>query len=938
MTDSNEPAEQVSRWTWRKWGITGRLTAWFLIISMLPITVLLLLNQKLTEDTIRKSELAHLDQMADYKISQIQSLILGSQRTLAVQLQMPMFGQAIGAYRTALLAKDPAAATAAADRTYRPFIGGLLRQSGYEDLLLFGQDGSLLFSLGNRFPAVQGLGSPELKDSRLAQALRESMTSFQPKTTGLDFALSGQDAPLFVVAPIIANGVLMGAGVAKISLQPLTQIITDPSGLGRSGITLLAQKWQDQIHLITAARNLDRVIEQPFQPVNGDPSLPIRAAVTGSSGNGVAKDFRGVIVLAAWRFLPETGWGLVVKRDETEVMELVQRQRLMMGSIALLTLLIVTVLALYASRSLTRPIRALTDLVLRMSAGDLQGTVAIQSDDELGDLARAFNGMTADLRNVYKTIEDEVFRRTLELENSNHILEQTRDELRKYFQVVEYGPVAVIITNGEGLVEYVNPRFSELTGYPQDEMTGSRPPQNLIPPELSEGHAIWAEVRNGQEWRGEYQSRRRNGEEFWVATSISPVRLAAGRISHFVAIMEDITLRKRTEEQLLNSKDTAESANRAKSEFLAVMSHEIRTPMNGILGMTQLMLDTPLSALQRDYLDTIHHSSESLLGLLNDILDFSKLEAGRVELEMVNFSLSETIHSVIDLMSPKATEKRLRLTSQLSDGQTDQLHGDPARLRQILLNLVGNAIKFTEKGEINLIVEALPPSELDRVDFRFTVADTGIGVSPEMQQRLFQSFSQGDTSISRRYGGSGLGLAICRRLVEVQGGAIGVDSEPGQGSRFWFTLSYRPAEVAAPKRGRSKLRQALPRLSVLLAEDNGVNRKVAAALLQKWGHMVTAVADGQEAVEAVQAAVFDVVLMDVQMPGMDGLEATRFIRAMDGPVAKLPIIALTANAMPADQQRCLEAGMDDYVSKPIDHERLYAALERVCVQRMDGKA
>ena len=938
MIDSNEPAEQVSRWTWRKWGITGRLTAWFLIISMLPITVLLLLNQKLTEDTIRESELAHLDQMADYKIGQIKSLIQGSQRTLAVQLQMPMFGQAIGAYRTALLAKNPATATAAADLAYRPFIGSLLRQSGYEDLLLFGQDGSLLFSLGNRFPAVQGLDSPELKNSRLAQALRESMSSFQPKTTGLDFALSGQDAPLFVVAPIIMNGVLMGAGVAKISLQPLTQIITDPSGLGHSGITLLAQRWQDQIRLITAARNLDRVIEQPFQPLEGDPDLPIRAAVTGSSGNGMAKDFRGVRVLATWRFLPEVGWGLVVKRDEAEVMELVQRQRLMMTSIAFLTLLIVTVLALYASRSLTRPIRALTDVVLRMSAGDLEGTVAIQSDDELGDLARAFNGMTADLRNVYKTIEDEVFRRTLELENSNHTLEQTRDELRKFFQVVEYGPVAVIITNGEGLVEYVNPRFSELTGYPQDEMTGSRPPQNLIPPELSEGHSIWTEVRNGQEWRGEYQSRRRNGEEFWVATSISPIRLAAGRISHFVAIMEDITLRKRTEEQLLNSKDAAESANRAKSEFLAVMSHEIRTPINGILGMTQLMLDTPLSALQRDYLDTIHHSSESLLGLLNDILDFSKLEAGRVELEMVNFSLSETIHSVIDLMSPKATEKRLRLTSQLSDGQTDQLHGDPARLRQILLNLVGNAIKFTEKGEINLIVEARPPSELDRVDFRFTVADTGIGVSPEMQQRLFQSFSQGDTSISRRYGGSGLGLAICRRLVEVQGGAIGIDSEPGQGSRFWFTLSYRPAEVAAPKRGRSKLHQALPRLSVLLAEDNGVNRKVAAALLQKWGHMVTAVADGQEAVEAVRAAVFDVVLMDVLMPGMDGLEATRFIRAMDGPVAKRPIIALTANAMPADQQRCLEAGMNDYVSKPIDHERLYAALERVCVQRMDGKA
>lgn len=920
----------------QKWGITGRLIGWFMAISMLPIIALLLLNQKLTEDTICDTELAHLDQMADFKVRQISGLLDNAQQTLATQLQVPLVGQSMVAFDAAMADSD-AAALQRTDQSFRPYLNILLRQSGYQDFMLFDQKGVLVFAQGNRFAPGIRLDGDDLRDSRLTRAAQETLTTFQTRTTGLDFALGETDAPLFITAPVITDGVLRGVGVAKLSPLTLAQIVGDPTGLGRSGTTILGQEWHGQIRLVSPPRNMDVPINHAFLPMKGPQQLPLRMAINGDSGFDRTHDHRGTPMLAAWRNIPEAGWGLVVRRNEAEVLELVDRQRTLLLSVALLTLTVVTLLALYASRSLTRPIRALTQAVRRMGGGNLQESVSIQSDDEIGELASAFNGMTAELRNVYRTIEDEVYRRTLQLENSNHALEQTRDELRKFFQVVEYGPVAVVITNGEGVVEYVNPRFREITGYGFDDVVGNRPPVELLPPDETIRQNIWNDIRQGREWRGEYPTKRRNGCEFWLATSISPVRLGDGRISHFVAIMEDITSRKVTEDQLLTAKDVAVAANRAKSEFLAVMSHEIRTPMNGILGMTQLMLDTPLSALQRDYLDTIHSSSEALLSLLNDILDFSKLEAGRVDLELMNFSVAETIGSVIDLLSTKAAEKKLRLVTLLPSDLPPLQYGDPSRLRQILLNLIGNAIKFTDKGQITVAVDAAPPVSEGRRKHSFSVTDTGIGISPDVRQRLFQSFTQGDTSISRRYGGSGLGLAICRRLVEVQGGEIGVESEPGQGSRFFFHLSYGPAEKTGTREiPPAKISGALPRLAILLAEDNGVNRKVAAALLQKWGHLVTAVADGREAVEAVEAAQFDVVLMDVQMPGMDGLEATRRIRALSGPAGHLPIIALTANAMPVDQQRCLDAGMDDYVSKPIEHTRLFAALERVYVKRMEG--
>ncbi|MBC7906242.1 MAG: response regulator [Rhodospirillaceae bacterium] len=367
----------------------------------------------------------------------------------------------------------------------------------------------------------------------------------------------------------------------------------------------------------------------------------------------------------------------------------------------------------------------------------------------------------------------------------------------------------------------------------------------------------------------------------------------------------------------------AEAAARSKSEFLAVMSHEIRTPMNGIIGMARLMLDEGMAAGQRTRLETLRHSAEALLAILDDILDFSKLEAGRLDYERIAFRPAELVEEVVGLLRPHATSKGLDFAIQVADELPPWVLGDPGRLRQILLNLSGNAVKFTEAGTVTVHAG----TEGDWLEF--SVIDTGIGLDDAQRERLFQSFSQADATISRRYGGTGLGLAISKRLVEGQGGVIGVDSEPGKGSRFWFRLPL----VAALEPSVFNLGQPavdLRPLTVLLAEDNAINQMVARGFLQRAGHCVVVANNGAEAVELVSAGgVFDLVLMDMQMPEMDGLEATRAIRAMSGRAATLPIIALTANAMQSDEERCRAAGMNDYVAKPIDPDRLSAAMARV---------
>ncbi|MGQ9576232.1 MAG: response regulator [Thermoguttaceae bacterium] len=675
-------------------------------------------------------------------------------------------------------------------------------------------------------------------------------------------------------------------------------------------------------------------------------------------------------------------------------------------------------------------------------------------------------------------IESVVVDRTLALQRANEQLAQQiaerqraeavlKDSEALYVSLVENLPVHVLRKDLEGKFTFANQSFCQLLGKPPEEILG-KTDYDFYPAELARKY------RRDDRWVAEtgqifedVEQYEKHGEIRYVQVMKSPVRDAAGQVVGTQVVFWDVTARKNAEEQLAQAKAAAEAANRAKSTFLASMSHEIRTPLNAILGMTELVLDTPLSAEQREYLGVVRESGESLLSLVSDVLDFSKIEAGKLDIDQRLFDLHEGLGDTLRALAPRAHRKGLELACRIGPGVPELAIGDPTRLRQVIVNLVGNAIKFTDQGEVVVEVDCQSRTDTEVV-LHFWVADTGIGIPEQMQQTIFGAFVQGDTTMTRRYGGTGLGLAIASRLVELTGGRIWLESQPGRGSTFHFTTrlglppheapparrvpathgtrvlvvddnatsrriveqmlrewQMEPAVAASASEALERLRRAQqagrpyelivadanmpqtdgftmlqqlrrdadptapvimmlasgdrpgdisrceqlgvsayvlkpikpselldailvslgmgqpeedrveaaapPRLArplrILLVEDSLVNQKLVKALLQRQGHTVVVANDGQEAVAAFQAQPFDLVLMDIQMPQMDGLEATAAIRRAEKKKGThVPIIAMTAHAMHGDRQRCLEAGMDEYLAKPIRAQRLFEAI------------
>lgn len=430
--------------------------------------------------------------------------------------------------------------------------------------------------------------------------------------------------------------------------------------------------------------------------------------------------------------------------------------------------------------------------------------------------------------------------------------------------------------------------------------------------------------------------RTKSGET--VPCEVSHLPLVFHENTSLLSYIRDLRAQKKTEEALLAAKEQAEVATRAKSEFLANMSHEIRTPMNAILGLTHILRDTSLDENQCDYLSRVEGSAEGLLRIINDILDFSKIEAGRLEIENTDFQLGELLQSVISLNLPAAEQKKVELNLEPSSASSKALKGDPVRLKQVLNNLVSNAVKFTDRGRITISVAERPPAGAEGgVRLEFAVRDTGIGLTQAQVDKLFSAFTQADASTTRKYGGTGLGLAISKRLVEMMGGEIWCESRPGEGSTFYFTAILGASIQTGPEGtrggrppGRAEamdMATGIRGARILLAEDNEVNQLVARKILEKAGLMVRIANNGREALEMIAAETFDLVLMDIQMPEMDGLEAARQLRA-DPRYNDLPIVAMTAHAMSGDRELSLEAGMNDHITKPIDLLELFGALVR----------
>ncbi len=527
--------------------------------------------------------------------------------------------------------------------------------------------------------------------------------------------------------------------------------------------------------------------------------------------------------------------------------------------------------------------------------------------------------------------------------------------------ILEGANYSIISTAPDGIIRTFNSAAERMLGYTSEEMVGKVTPAVIhdsdeVAARAAEltrelGHriepgfaAFVAKAELGKPDEREWTYIRKDGSRFPVLLSVTALFDERGKVTGYLGVASDITERKRFASELVKAKEAAERASHAKSDFLAVMSHEIRTPLNAILGMNNLLLDSPLDARQREFAQTSAHSGEALLELINDILDFSKIESGeQLQFEDEDFSLRELVGGVVQLLRPRAGSGGIQIEATVAAEVPDKLRSDDGRLRQVLVNLVGNAIKFTDRGSVNIKVLYLAEAA-DTVHLRFEVQDTGIGIRPEDQARLFQPFTQADSSASRRRGGTGLGLVICRRIVEMLGGRISMQSTAGSGSLFWFELKLqkatqifsRPGEAAASVAGEMFTPNAAPisngrGLRVLVAEDHDTNRRLASFMLESLGLRPDFAGNGLEAVESWERTGYDVILMDCQMPEVDGFQATQEIRRRElsrgvATARRVHIVALTANALKGDRERCLAVGMDGYLSKPFTQQQLREAL------------
>ena len=861
-----------------------------------------------------------------------------------------------------------------------------------------------------------------------------------PLTAGPTIIVS---TPLFDAA-----GMLRGVLASILDLSRVDRIVLEKTGLGDGGQTYVVDQDGEFVHTQLAGASSTRIT-----------STAIDAALKQETGKGQYINYAGVPVIGSYTYIPDIGAALISEITQDQAFAPAQRLAFSIGGIGLAVIVLLGFLIYLASRRIARPILDITRTAEAVRGGDLTRQAPVTTHDEVGVLATTFNDMTTQLRENVETLERRVDERTAELATQ-----------KTYFEaLLEISPAAVVTMDLQQKVTGWNPAATKLFGYEPSEAMGRGVDELVLG--SSQMRLEGAEIARVSAETGRSdqvtQRMRKDGTLVDVEIVMVPLDVEDEQIGWYV-VYHDIT-------ELEAARKEADRANEAKSVFLATMSHEIRTPMNAIIGMSGLLTDTELDDEQREYADIIRNSGEGLLTIINDVLDFSKIEAGRMELEEVPYSLRECIEASLDLISPLALRKNVELVYEMSMSAPPVLVGDPNRVRQILLNLLGNAVKFTEAGHIRLSADAVSNDD-GTVVVQVGITDSGIGITPEQAGRLFQSFSQADLSTARRYGGTGLGLAISRRLAEMMGGGLRVESPglDGPGSTFFLTTSSRIPEGEAPAdEPQDHLRErrilvvdsstlqrrvvtdllaswgalatsaegvddatsriaaepfdiivadcsgsddfiglqvaraladgavslpvvamsASPRrevlsdrrwpagqpvawvskpikprillgnirralgedvevvfdsasgaggpgasvrpLRVLLAEDNALNQKLAVTLLERMGHSVTIASDGREAIDAALTRPFDIILMDMQMPEVDGLEATRTIVAQMGD-RRPRIVALTANAMSDDRDACLAAGMDDFLAKPLRREELAAALSVVADEAPAG--
>jgi len=936
------------------WRVGPALLLGFLLLSMLPLGLMGLWQLGSFERSLRDAATDALVAVARKKVAEINDYLD------QVQVQAQLAAQA--ADTQLLLAQRGDAPPSQLPVGSRAFFERLHDTGRFVDLFLVQPDGRIRFTMkpaNGADAAPAHLGQVAAVGADLLEAHRRAMAQLDSQLAQLARHAGGGTAPrVFLVHPIVGDAQVLGSIVLELDTDRLLRVATDGAGLASSGETVLVQRSAEKAYFVN---DLPRMpAEQARRPLDLDAAdgIPALRGLRGESGSGLARNYAGVEVVSSWRHLPALDWGIAVNVDADEAFAPARalRNRLLLA--LGMALLLALGLALVAGRRLVEPVTLLNRAVARIAGGGLDERAPLCGFAEFRELAHNFNLMTEQLVVEKQLLEARVEQRTRALNDSE----------QRFRGVFERAQVGMALCDAQGVILDVNLALTAMLCRTAEELRGARLADL---PDFRPNHLPGTELSRLATGRLDHVRFERGfalpgGGELFVDGSASAIRDRRGRLVSVVQMLVDVTERHRAEIELVRARVAAEAASQAKSDFLANMSHEIRTPMNGALGMLNLLLRTELTPRQLDYASKARMAAQALLAVINDVLDFSKVEAGKMELDPHRFVLSDFMRELAAILSANVGHKDVEVLFRVDPRLPAALVGDANRLRQVLLNLAGNALKFTEHGEVVLAITR-GDGEPGRPRLRFEVSDTGIGIRADKLEHIFGGFSQAEQSTSRRYGGTGLGLAISRRLVTLMGGELRVDSRVGEGSRFHFELvlaeapahgrdllaERSEAEIAglggylvkpvtasmlqdavaeathgAPRRRRAEGgQQRLAGLRLLVVEDNGFNQQVAQELLEDEGAVVTLAGGGVEGAHlaTVTEPPFDAVLMDVQMPDIDGFDATQ--RILTSRPDSL-VIAMTANAMNADRQACLAAGMRDHIAKPVDLEQLVACLLR----------
>jgi len=920
------------------------LVIWFLLLSLLPISLISWISYQEANNSLTESATHKLEQSAKLNINFIQNWF--DYRFMDLKTQSESYNniQLLKTLREGFHKSNKSLAeyvqsddwSKRIDASQNSLISLSKDYDYIYDLFLIDIDGNLLYTVAQEADLGTNLFSGPYSDTLFSQSVKTSLSSGESRFSDLQhYAPSNNKLSSFLTAPLVnKSGVTIGVFAIHLHLdriintlqqdqktdQTLKHYLVGDDGKLRTGIskseneilnrtidTIQFKTWHAEHKNPDAILNDQEEIAFIYDGPNNKPVL------------GIHSDLR----------LSGINWVLISEIDLSEALA----PAIWLGKVILLlvfmTFSLVVSLAIYQAQRISKPLIKLANASMLVAAGKTGQQVEVTSKNEIGKLANAFNHMLR-MRQIHEQA----------LEHTNQQAEQALSELAEQkFALDQHAIVA--ITDIQGTITFINEKFTEISGYSRKELIGNNHRM------LNSGyhtkdffHGMYQTIANGKVWNSEICNRAKDGQIYWVDTTIVPFKDKKGKPKSYIAIRTDITERKKTELDLLKAKDDAEEATRLKSDFLANMSHEIRTPMNGVIGMTGLILDTDLTSKQRDYAKSTMKSAEALLTIINDILDFSKIEAGKLELEAVPFDLQNLSEDVSEIMAIKCREKNIELLLRYIPNTARHVVGDPGRVRQILLNLLSNAIKFTERGNVILTVESFDMDN-GQLTIHIKVEDSGIGIERDKLKKIFNKFDQADGSTTRKFGGTGLGLAICQQLCRMMDGDILVTSEKNKGSTFSFAIILGVTEQNSFRSPKLENQNLLTGLKTLIVDDLPMARTILTEQVSGLNLQSETASSGKEAISKLTQAIidqnpFDIVITDFNMPEMDGEMLASKIKELKL-LQKGALLFVTSSPRKGDCIRLKEMGVDGYLTKPTHPSELPKILTLIWRAKQQNK-